>query len=127
MTSVDLQIASTFDMALTRQTLRKVVRMSVIGIQHCASAPIAAITALAEILYFKRSKAQEQLEIHIEMINYHDRRGLEFHVEGCFHDVPMSNPVIKSQLERACDELEVWQFGQGHHVVLRLWEGNALS
>jgi len=126
MTSVDLQIASTFDMALTRQTLRKLLDE-----RHWHPTlrirSIAAITALAEILYFKRSKAQDQLDIHIELINYHDRRGLEFHVEGCFHDVPMSNPVIKFQLERACDELEVWQFGQGHHVVLRLWEGNTRS
>lgn len=126
MTSVDLQIASTFDMALTRQTLRKLLDE-----RHWHPTlrirSIAAITALAEILYFKCSNAQDPLNIHIEIINHQDRRGLEFHVEGCFHDVRLSNPVIKAQLERACDEIEVRQLVQGQHIVLRLWEGNVLS
>ncbi len=113
---VDITIGGTMDMARARQALRKM------GDEQTWSntlkvRSIAALTAMAETLYFARAERATPLQIHTES----DGQVIEFQTATDFEEACRSCPTARDQLERASDEFVVKPGGRGDQITLRLW------
>jgi hypothetical protein len=119
-TGVGIQIAGTFDIAVTRQHIRRLSE----ELQWPASLrlrAIAALTALVETLYFKDRQRAEPLVVYISVLERDEIFGIEFYTDTDFEIVNRQFPVARWQLERVSDELEIENHGDYDHIVMRVW------
>jgi anti-sigma-K factor RskA len=121
--ALDITISGTFDMARARQALRKM------GDQQAwpnvlTLRSIAAVTALAESLYFSSPDRSSPLRISIQM---HQRGGhpvVELRAHTQFDEVSRHCTSVRGQLERASDEFLLERADRGDHLTLRLWRSD---
>lgn len=119
-TSIMIQIGGTFDMAVTRQRIRRLsdefqwssmLRLRV----------IAAFTALAETLYFREHQREIPLTVNLCIFKDERRDTIEYHVDVNFEEIRKRFPVAHWRLERVSDDLVIKNSGEIDHLVLRIW------
>lgn len=115
MMKVDITIGGTMDMARARQSLRKM------GDEQAWSntlkvRSIAALTAMAETLYFAR--ADRAASLHINAVS--DGQAVEFQTITNFQEACQYCPSARDQLERASDEFVIEAGRHGDQITLRL-------
>jgi hypothetical protein len=116
-----VSIGGTFDVALARQRLRKLADAhnwpNLLRVRATA-----ALTALVEVLYFRRINPQDALHIIISVLPA-GKPGVEFHIEAPFTEICTRYAVARWQIERACDELVVQSNSGLEHVTVKVWYG----
>jgi hypothetical protein len=122
--ALELNIKGTFDIALSRQQLRKASDLHHWSPQLRLQS-VVALTSMAEVLFFKRqsnSNMADSLNIYIELVEVDGVQGIEFHAETDFGEISRHYGVARWQLERACDQLEIHHLGDHcDHIVMRLF------
>jgi hypothetical protein len=119
-TGIGVQISGTFDIAIIRQHIRKLA-------QELSWPPelflrgIAAVTALAETIYFRDRVRQGPLVVYIHVINQDGLNGLELHADTDFVSIASNFPLARWHLERVCNELKIIREENRDHIVLSVW------
>lgn len=124
--AVDIVIDDTSNIAQARQALRKLSTEEAWP-NMLRVRSIAALTALAEVLYFGDASRLE-IPLHICVMsvktNTEDLHGVEFYARTNFRRVCQHFLTARWQLERASDEMIVQRADDANSddlVVLRLW------
>lgn len=119
-THMQIQIGGTFDMAVTRQRIRKLsdecqwssmLRLRV----------IAAFTALAETLYFREHQREAPLTVSLCILKEGRRDTIEYHVDVNFEEIRKRFPVAHWRLERVSDDLLIKNCGDYDHITMIIW------
>ncbi len=124
-TETSVQISGTFDIAATRQQIRKLA-------EELQWSPLlrvratAALTALAEIAYFRNPERvrAEPLVVNIHILG---PKGIEYHVDTNFTAICTRYAVARWHLERVCDHLVIENHGETDHIVMRVWANGGAS
>jgi hypothetical protein len=118
--ALEITISGTMDMARARQSLRK------LGDEQAwpnalKVRAIAALTAMAETLYFARTERPVPLQISVEHVDERGQPCVELQTRTDFAEACRFCPTAQDQLERASDELVINPSNGGDQIVVRLW------
>ena len=119
-TGIGVQITGTFDIAVIRQHIRKLSQELKWPPELCMRG-IAAMTALAETIYFRDRLRQRPLVVYIHVINQDGINGLELHADADFVAISRDFTLARWNLERVCNELKIVREDNYDHIVLRVW------
>ena len=119
-TGIGVQIRGTFDIAVTRQHIRKLSQELRWPPELCMRG-IAAMTALAETIYFRDRLRTAALVVYIHVIDQDGMNGLELHADADFVAIAREFTLARWNLERVCNELKIIREDNYDHIVLRVW------
>ena len=119
-TGIGVQIRGTFDIAVTRQHIRKLSRELAWPPELCLRG-IAAMTALAETIYFRERQRDEPLVVYIHVLDQDGVNGIELHADADFVTIAKEYPLARWNLERVCNKLNVVHEDGFDHIVLSVW------
>jgi hypothetical protein len=119
-TGIGIQISGTFDIAITRQHIRRLAQELRWSPELCLRG-IAAMTALAETIYFRDRARQGALIVYIHVLDRDEHQGLELHTDTDFVAITRDYPLAKWHLERVCNELKITRQENYDHIVLSVW------
>ena len=119
-TGIGVQISGTFDIAIVRQHIRKLSQELRWPPELCMRG-IAAMTALAETIYFRDRMRQGPLVVYIHVIDQDGFNGMELHADADFVSVSRDFPLARWHLERVCNELKIIREENHDHIVLSVW------
>jgi hypothetical protein len=119
-TGIGVEINGTFDIAVTRQHIRKLSYELRWPSELCLRG-IAAMTALAETVYFKDRQREGPLVVFIHVIEQDGTYGIELHTDADFSSISREFPLARWHLERVSNQLKVIPQERGDHIVLSVW------
>jgi hypothetical protein len=119
-TGIGVQISGTFDIAIVRQHIRKLSQELRWPPELCMRG-IAAMTALAETIYFRDRLRQGPLVVYIHVMHQDGVNGLELHADADFAAIAKDFTLARWNLERVCNELKIIREQNYDHIVLRVW------
>jgi hypothetical protein len=119
-TGIGIQISGTFDIAVTRQHIRRLSQELRWPPELCLRG-IAAMTALAETIYFRDRVRQGPLIVYIDVLDREEHHGIELHTDTDFAAIARDYPLAKWHLERVCNELKITRQENSDHIVLSVW------
>lgn len=119
-TGIGVQISGTFDIAMVRQHIRKLSQELKWPPELCVRG-IAAMTALAETIYFRDRLRHGPLVVYINVINQEGMNGLELHADADFAAIAREFTLARWNLQRVCNELKIIREDNYDHIVLRVW------
>lgn len=118
--SIGIEIAGTFDIAVTRQHIRRLSE-ELKWPPTLRLRAIAALTALAETVYFRDRQREEPFVVYIQIVEQDGARGIEFHADVDFDAILRQYPAARWQLERVSDELKIEHEDDADQIIM--WVG----
>lgn len=119
-TGIGIHISGTFDIAVARQHIRKLCQELRWPAELCLRG-IAAMTALAETVYFKDRLRDGPLVVYIHAVEQEGIYGIELHADADFASIAREFPLARWHLERVSNELKILRQENYDHIVLSVW------